>query len=114
MNHCDKLDVGDANIYISKDTLNNTKELIISYKSIYLNTLNTVIFNISNSEDIDIIFWHESFQLWETKVMGLLLTKNFDFVQLSSRGMYVLSLGSNDKRAFKNTEGKEIVLHPLE
>jgi hypothetical protein len=61
MNHCDKLDVGDANIYISKDTVKNTKELIISYKSIYLNILNTVIFSISNAEEIDIIFWHESF-----------------------------------------------------
>lgn len=114
MNHCDKLDVGDANIYISKDPVDNSKELIISYKSIYLNILNTVIFSLSASDEVDIIFWHESFQLWETRVMGFILHKNLDFVQLSSRGMNIIGLGSIDKRAFKNNHDKEIVLHPLE
>jgi hypothetical protein len=46
--------------------------------------------------------------------MSFVLHKNLDFVQLSSRGMHVLSLGSLDKRAFKNDQGKEICLHPLD
>ena len=46
--------------------------------------------------------------------MGFILHKNLDFVQLSSRGMNIIGLGSIDKRAFKNNHGKEIVLHPLE
>ena len=71
-----KLNIDNVNMYISKgiNKIGETfKELIIGYKSIYINTYNTVVQDMSFPERNSILFRHEAFQLWESDTMGLLL-----------------------------------------
>jgi len=70
------------------------KELVVSYKTIYINTYNVTVMDISADINEATLFRHESFQLWESDARGLLLTKNKDFVTLSKSGLCVLALGS--------------------
>jgi hypothetical protein len=45
-----KLEIGDATISISRDyddQIGHFKELIIGYKTIYINTYNTVVYDLS-------------------------------------------------------------------
>jgi hypothetical protein len=89
-----KLDIGDPNMFILRNYESKLKELIVSYKTIYINTYNVICMDVSIEDDQLMIFRHESFQLWESECMGLLLTENKDFIHLSKAGMHVLSLGS--------------------
>jgi len=45
-----------------------------------------------------VIFRHESFQLWDSQVNGILLKKHNDFITLSLDGISVCALGSNLSR----------------
>ena len=48
-----KLDIGDANINILRghhETIGNFKELIVGYKTIYINTYTLVVFDLSGPE----------------------------------------------------------------
>ena len=57
-----KLDIGDADIYILRSKKNRLKEIIISYKTIFINTFNIIVMDISSTKvDKSIIFRHESF-----------------------------------------------------
>jgi hypothetical protein len=129
-----KLDIGDTSLQIYKDWQLNektkkqakSKELVISYKTIYINTYNVVVMDISQKDQAcglehqtdgqqHMIFRHESFQLWESECTGLhLQNENKDFVQLSKDGIQVLSLGSNPKRAVMDRKGIERMIHSLE
>jgi hypothetical protein len=42
-----KLDIGDTNINVLRDPENRVKELVISYKTIYINTYNVIVIDIS-------------------------------------------------------------------
>ena len=42
-----KLDIGDCKLFVMRSKVNKLKELIISYKTIYINTFNVVIMDIS-------------------------------------------------------------------
>jgi len=55
-----KLSIADANVEIIRDYEMNYKELLINYKTIYMNTFTVMIFDISVDE-MPIIFKHESF-----------------------------------------------------
>lgn len=88
-----KLDIGDPNISILRGPpvhsgKTKLKELIISYKSIFINTYNVVVMDISYDDNSpSMIFHHESFQLWESECNGLLLSVNKDFVSFNKSGM---------------------------
>jgi len=57
-----KLDIGDTNFYVLRNRAENLKEIIISFKTIYINTYNVVCMDVSNnSEEFNLIFRHESF-----------------------------------------------------
>lgn len=57
-----KLDIGDADIYILRSKKNRLKEIVISYKTIFINTFNVIVMDISTkSVEKSIIFRHESF-----------------------------------------------------
>lgn len=58
-----KLDIADANIYVLRNMAKMYKELVLSYKTIYLNTYNVTILDISNPKDQNenAVFRHESF-----------------------------------------------------
>jgi Fe-S cluster assembly iron-binding protein IscA len=42
----------------------------------------------------DVVFRHDSFNLWETKIMSFLNDATLDYVSLSERGMAVLGLST--------------------
>jgi len=56
-----KLDIGDPNIYVLRNIQKGLKELIISYKSIFINTYNVIVMDISVEDEQTLIFRHESF-----------------------------------------------------
>ena len=56
-----KLDIGDANIEVHKCQTRHYKELIISYKTIYMNTFNVTVLDITNPKAFKTVFRHESF-----------------------------------------------------
>lgn len=109
-----KLDIGDPNIYVLRNEQKGLKELIVSYKTIFINTYNVICMDISINEEQTMIFRHESFQLWESECMGLLLQKNKDFITVNKQGMQVLSLGSTERRAIKDSNGIDRMIHSLE
>ena len=69
-----KLQVGNANVYIQRSGAGQFKEIIVSYKSIYVNTFNVLVIDLSEApccsgendaqHGLNMIFRHESFQLW--------------------------------------------------
>jgi hypothetical protein len=61
-----KLDIGDCNIYVQRghDPITNKyyKELVVSYKTIYINTYNVFVQDISGDRDKrSTLYIHESF-----------------------------------------------------
>jgi len=109
-----KLDIGDPNIFVLRNLAKGLKELIVSFKTIFINTYNVVCMDISVEDEQTLIFRHESFQLWESESQGFLLSENKDFITLSKSGMQVLSLGSIEKRAIKDSKKMDLMLHSLE
>ena len=91
-----KLNFSDVNINLFED--NGLKELIISYKVIYMNTYNLISIDISNEHHNSLIFRYESIQLWESECMGFILKNHMDFIQLTKNGMYLCFLGSQDTK----------------
>jgi len=85
-----QLDIDDAHMAISRGTDKDGpfKELIISYKTIYINTFTVVTKDLSDdSDNIGVLSKHESFQLWESECNGILLNANKDFVSFNKSGM---------------------------
>ena len=56
-----KLDIGDPNMFILRNYQSKLKELIVSYKTIYINTYNVICMDVSVEDDQLMIFRHESF-----------------------------------------------------
>lgn len=114
-----KLDIADANITLLRGTDEENgepyKELVISYKTIYINTYNVVVVDgTEKTEGSAIIYKHEAFQLWESQIFGLMLQKNKEYISFSKSGMNILALGSKPKRGLKDHEGQSKMIHSLE
>jgi len=107
------LNIDDANISIMRNEDKMTKELILSYKTIYTNTYNLTIIDISNVDDNNIIIKHDSFQLWESRCMGFFVEKTSDFIILNKEGVIVLVLADVDSKIYSNSDSKELVVHSL-
>jgi 3-dehydroquinate synthase class II len=60
-----RLNIGDVNFYIMRDQEKGLKELIVSYLTIYQNSHNVIVMDISGTTCKHMIFRHESFHLWE-------------------------------------------------
>ena len=105
-----KLNIADANLFVLSNDRQGYRELILSYKTMYINTFNC---NVIDLCDKTIIFRHESFQLWESKIKGFLTTATHDFVTLSKDGIAIIALG-NESRKFKDKDQRDIKLHSLE
>ena len=72
MRDSNKLDIGDANIFISRRG-DAGSELVLSFKTIYINTFTIMVLDIDLNAKRSLIFRHESFQLWESAVRGIML-----------------------------------------
>lgn len=90
VNWGNKLTIGDCNLHVLKNEECGFKELIVSFKCIYINTFNV---NVIDLKENLIIFRHESFHLWESAVVGFLITAKFDFITLSKEGIKIIALG---------------------
>jgi hypothetical protein len=113
------LDIGDANMYISRGTneLGDYKELICGYKTIGINTYNTVVLDIATTDHErgrQTLQRHEAFQLWESPISGLLLEQSKDYLTFSRAGINVLGLGTVDSKPLKDNFGMDKVLHSLD
>jgi hypothetical protein len=112
------LSIGDTCIYISRglDKDNKAyKELICGFKTIYINTFTTTVLDLGAdiTKGRQTLAKHESFQLWESPVTGLLLRVSKDFITFSKSGMNVLALGSLEMKIVKDNLGFEKILHSL-
>ena len=74
-----KLEINDGNISVMR-TMNqgpnkdrNYKELVLSFKTIYMNAYNITVLDISEKNNSKTVFRHESFQLWESPCYGFLV-----------------------------------------
>ena len=112
-----RLEIGDATIAISRgsDLNGDYKELIIGYKTININTYTIFIQDLSgSSRERTTLQKHESFQLWESKVNGLLLLEYKNFITLSKQGINVVSLGNKPKKVVFGAEGNQKMLHSFD
>jgi hypothetical protein len=100
------LNIGDANMQIMRgqDEKRVYKELVISYKTIYINTFNVVISDLS-AETNNVLLKHEAFQLWESSVSSILLSVSKDLLSFSKSGINVLALGNVEKRPIVDNLG---------
>ena len=89
---------------------------MISYKIININTFNVQVLDISGKSGSveSTLFRHEAFQLWESKVMGIMLTKVNDFITFSKDGINVLALGQSEKRVVTDMQGNNRQIHSLQ
>ena len=109
-----KLDIGNACLQVMQNRQRGFKELLISYKTIYINTYNVIIFDLSKSTKTQYygtnevnatLFCHESFQLWESSITGLLLEGQKDFLYANQSGAHIIGLGNNEMRDISDGYG---------
>jgi hypothetical protein len=99
-----KLDIGDATVAVNSRS-SVSKELVIAYKTIYINTFTIIVLDISHESDKNLLFRHESFQLWESDIIGIMLHSNKDFISINKDGMHVVSLASQPRRPLEDASG---------
>lgn len=78
INASNRLDIGDSSITLLYQ--NSKKLVIVSYKSILVNTFRIFVIDSKNGSILSI---HESFCLWESKIMAFMNTTTFDYILLS-------------------------------
>lgn len=120
-----RLQIGDANLFVSRgiDAHNHGiafKELIVSFKTENINTFNVIILDLCiedcdhSEHTVSILHKHEAFQLWESHVSGMLVTRSKEFLSFSKSGINVLALGSANKRPLKDSDGFNKMIHSLD
>ena len=113
MKYKNKLDIADADIAVMRNEKKKLKELVVSYKSININTYNVYVVDISGDNPWP-LFRHESFQLWESQSSAFYLEKSKDYVMINRDGISVLSLGSFQKKNVTARNGQAKMIHSLE
>jgi hypothetical protein len=117
MKDSNKLDIGDAHIVINRVADNDNihrRELVLSFKTIYINTFTIMCLDINEDVKRSLIFKHESFQLWESQIQGIMLESSKDFLSVNKDGINIVALGSNPHRPIVDALGIERMLHSLE
>ena len=119
-----KLKLSDANIYIQRNEERGVKELIVSFKQIYVNTKNLIVFDLSEnqvSQDYEgktqgrnIVIMHESFQLWQKSVETILIDDTNCMIILTQDGISTICLSDYDKRVVVDEQNNQFIMHSLE
>ena len=106
-----KLDIGNCDMHILNESINDVhnKSIVVSYKSIGINTFNVFVIDLTTKL---IQYWHEGYQLWESPVKGFLLSTN-DFLILSKDGINMLALGEKPSRVVKDKDGLKRLVHSV-
>ena len=97
INASNKLDIGNVDMYSLQDKTRN--QLVISYKSIYVNVYNIFIIDIETG---NVDYKYESFCLWENNIHSFFNTVSEELVTLRQEGMFVTSLKLNLKDRILN------------
>lgn len=97
INSITKLYIGDCDMVIrtGENTKIKNQQLIVSYKSIFLNVYNIDVLNIQTG---CIVFRHESVCLWESNVTSFFNLHTKDFISLSAEGMSIMSLSGTQQK----------------
>jgi len=103
-----KLEIGDAGL--DKIEVDGEQCLIVSYKSIHINSYSIVIVSIATGK---VKLWHDNYQLWESPVFGFLNSYSNDFIVLNKEGTSFIPLGQKEKRAIYNPDGTERMVYSL-
>lgn len=114
-----KLDIGNCNMIVSLNPAQGLKELIISYKSIYVNTYQVMVVDLakdnkSKHRNQKILFRHESFQRWESTVSAFVIQRNKDICILNSKGIHMISFGAKSKKPIYKVAGEDRMSHSLD
>ena len=84
-----KLNIDDVDMYILEDK--GRRQLVFSHKTININIYSVVVIDLVAE---NIVFRHDSFNLWETKIQSFLNDATLDYVSLNSSGISVMGLTS--------------------
>jgi hypothetical protein len=115
MRDSNKLDIGDAHLVINRrNSTSSGHELVLSFKTIYINTFTIMCLDIDEDVKRSLIFRHESFQLWESPIQAIMLESSKDFLSVNKDGINVVALGSIPHRPIVDSLGIERMLHSLE
>ena len=107
-----KLEFADASITILKNEHTENKNwLIVSYKTIFVNVYNVLIFE---EESGKIKYSHKNYQLWESPVMGFLNERTNDYIILNKNGTGLLPLGKDPFRHIVVEDGTDRLVHSLQ
>lgn len=80
------------------DTGHYYKELVIGYKTIYINTYIVKVVDLASVNNNNTVFKHESFHVWEQPIEAIIASKNKDIITISSSGISLMTMSSHDKR----------------
>lgn len=109
-----KMNIGDCNMAINSNE-QGVRELVISYKVIYINTFNVMVLDLTSGLDQRIVFRHESTQVWESDSYGFFLSKSEDYIKINKNGLYMLSMGDKkDEKEVKDFKNMPWMSHSLE
>lgn len=108
------LDIGDASIFILRDQAKGYKEIVVSYKTIFINVYNILVLDQRHRSGQALMYRHESFQLWESQISGTLIHATNDFVTINRDGVMIFALGSISKRPIQDSVGDMRMIHSLE
>ena len=101
-------------IYEDHSHCSKTQEYaILSFKSVGINTFNVLVFDVSKDvETKRCMYWHESYQRWESKVRSFMHRDNY-FMILSSSGINILAMGETSSKAIADKDGHDQYIHAL-
>lgn len=103
-----KLDIADVFLKIvhgNDPAVGNYKELVVGYKTIFMNTYTVHVEDLSGPEaQRRILFRHEGLHLWEADCKATTIGSDY-FVQLAPSGLKVLLIGSKDRATFEDSSG---------
>ena len=109
-----QLDIGDCDISILRDEKHNYKEIVIAYKTIFINVYTIMVIDQNHKSGQPLLYRHESFQLWESEINGILLKNTNDFVAVNRDGINVFALGSIQQRTIQDVAGDMRMMNSLE
>ena len=104
-----KLEISDCVIETFFNEGKSRFEMVLCYKSMYINTMNIIVLNLSKCNCL-MLMRHESFQMWESKLFGFLIDTNTDFMTLSYQGIHIVETCDVDKTVIKDTKGDNRVV----
>ena len=116
MNVNNNLDIGSVDMHVYTDEITDKPQLLISYKTIFINVYTINVLDLDNDMDHNgnLIYRHESFCLWETSIVSIMNQITRDLVILSNEGLSVMDLSSNIvTRNVSSNDNQKYCIHSL-